>query len=76
MEVKILAALVSALIGAGCGFLAKSYFTRLEFKQGMTEAVVTRYLDARDKLNINQYFTEENLTSLNLFKPKNTKNNT
>lgn len=50
IQVKLLTVFVSTLLGAGVGFLAKSYFTRLSFQQRTIESIVERYLDVRDKL--------------------------
>lgn len=50
LESKIITIVVSSILGAGFGFLAKSYFARLSFRQSTIESIVTRYLDARDEL--------------------------
>lgn len=50
MESKLITIIVSSILGAGFGFLAKSYFARLSFRQSTIESIVTRYLDARDEL--------------------------
>ncbi len=47
---KIYTILISTFLGAGLGFLAKSYFVRLGFRQSTIESIVNRYLDARDEL--------------------------
>ncbi len=50
IQAKLLTILVSSILGAGLGFIAKSYFSRLSFKQRTVESIVERYLDVRDLL--------------------------
>lgn len=47
---KIITVIFSTFLGAGLGFLAKSYFSRMSFRQSTIESVVKRYLDARDEI--------------------------
>lgn len=48
---KILTIVLGSLVSAWLGFLAKTYFVNLSFRQNAIEAVVTRYLDARDDIS-------------------------
>lgn len=50
IESKVVVAIVSALIGSGLGFLAKSYFLRLGLKHKITDTIIIRYLDIRDEI--------------------------